>query len=380
MSEQPVLSIELLCLGLRETNRLKLFFDDFGDDRYAICMDSADAQIVIVDIDSAVARIDFSTYAEAHPDTPALFMSFNEPDFAGYAEFIKKPLQSDELTAVLARLYQQVYPHIPVAEQPVEQTAFNEHQASTMTIADGQAGADEESVFIDVFGDEEERPVITDSEKKICGDSHAVLGTDDEDLQLSIRGLLLEKLIRLIKSESGNQVISTSQWQKIYFLRERRKIVCNIDADVLHDLCSSEFPDNVVSDYAEDEIPAGVAEVDALAFLWQIALWTYRGRLPSEHELDKRVYIAQWPNFTRMIKPPNAMRITSVWLRYTPSLIDTARLLDIPQRHVFSLYSAAYTIGIAGICRRESDHLIEYNTLRTHANHIANQNILNSLG
>ncbi len=95
------------------------------------------------------------------------------------------------------------------------------------------------------------------------------------------------------------------------------------------------------------------------AFLWKLALWTYRGCLPLGTHLDQRVYLRHWPNLTRLRPVPDAMRIASLWCEHPMTLGYTAKALEIPQQHVFDFYCASHTIGLAGQARREADYLFQ---------------------
>jgi hypothetical protein len=119
-----------------------------------------------------------------------------------------------------------------------------------------------------------------------------------------------------------------------------------------------------------DKLTAGRERPDAVdpdkwhqepldAFLWRIALWTSRGRVPETCDLRAQVFIKHWPNMTRLQASPHALRIAALWVRRPYGLLQTAELLGIPQRFVFAFYSAAWAIELAGQGRRQSDQLVE---------------------
>lgn len=93
--------------------------------------------------------------------------------------------------------------------------------------------------------------------------------------------------------------------------------------------------------------------------VWQAALWTYRGRLPTGTMLDERIYLSRWPNFTRLVDLPYAQRICALWVEQPLPLAETASLLALPQRYVFALYGATHALGLSGPARRGADHLFE---------------------
>ena len=87
-------------------------------------------------------------------------------------------------------------------------------------------------------------------------------------------------------------------------------------------------------------------------FLWQIALWTARGRVPKGTDLHKPILLLYWPNFTRLIVTPYALKISALWMENPCSLLETSQILAIPQRYVFTFFSAASTLKLAFVDRR----------------------------
>ena len=89
-----------------------------------------------------------------------------------------------------------------------------------------------------------------------------------------------------------------------------------------------------------------VAVMHADSFLWEIALETARGRLPAGTDVKQVVYLKRWPNLTRMLPLPHAMRIVALFAVRGASLADAPRLLDVPQRYVFACYNALAALDL----------------------------------
>jgi hypothetical protein len=70
------------------------------------------------------------------------------------------------------------------------------------------------------------------------------------------------------------------------------------------------------------------------------------------------VFLSRWPNLTRVLELPNAVRIAAIWTEQRLSLAFTAEILKIPQSHVFAFYGAAYSAGLAGPAQRSEDVVI----------------------
>lgn len=90
----------------------------------------------------------------------------------------------------------------------------------------------------------------------------------------------------------------------------------------------------------------GGTHAKASEFLWQVALWTARGRLRKSIPIDVPVRLLRWPNFTRVAASPHAMQIAAILVRAPHSALELSARLRIPQRHLFSFLSAVETSGI----------------------------------
>lgn len=80
--------------------------------------------------------------------------------------------------------------------------------------------------------------------------------------------------------------------------------------------------------------------------LWRLALWTSRGRVPVGTDPQAPVALLGWPNFTRMARTPQAMRVVAGWRASPMSLMETARRMDLPFHVVFSVYSGCQVLGL----------------------------------
>jgi len=97
---------------------------------------------------------------------------------------------------------------------------------------------------------------------------------------------------------------------------------------------------------------------DSDHFLWKLAIWTSKGRFPDTIDINKPVYLMQWPNFTRLVVTPHAMRIAALLIRGPRTAMSIANALNIKPQYVFVFLSAANVLGIVGQARRQVDELI----------------------
>jgi len=131
------------------------------------------------------------------------------------------------------------------------------------------------------------------------------------------------------------------------------------DFAALPDISQLVFDSDQVS-ISREPFPATFADTscDLEAFLWKLALYTYRGRIPKGTDVQEPVYLRYWPNLTRLEPIPNGMRIASLWSRQPTSLASLVGRLGIPQKQVFAFYTAANSIGLAGPATRQADGML----------------------
>jgi len=84
------------------------------------------------------------------------------------------------------------------------------------------------------------------------------------------------------------------------------------------------------------------------AFLWKVALFTSKGRLPKGVDLNQAFFLKRWPGMTRLLLPPYAMRIAALLTQQPVSLFEASRKMGIRQQYLFAFVSAAHALGLIG--------------------------------
>ena len=79
--------------------------------------------------------------------------------------------------------------------------------------------------------------------------------------------------------------------------------------------------------------------------IWKVALWTSRGRLFYGMDPEKLVQLTTKPDFELYQRLPECHEISELWQGHQMSSLDVARIIDAPQRVVFSFMCGAYSLG-----------------------------------
>lgn len=94
-------------------------------------------------------------------------------------------------------------------------------------------------------------------------------------------------------------------------------------------------------------------------FLWKLACWTSKGRYPQEIDYNMPVYLKNWPNFTRLLITPHALRIAALMIKGPRTMANIAETLSIKPQYVFVFISAVSALGYAKQVRRSADTLVK---------------------
>ena len=164
----------------------------------------------------------------------------------------------------------------------------------------------------------------------------------------------LIKAIAKAKEKKSNALIKNSLGI-IYYNYQNNSLSHNIDENKLILLQTTPLINSVSIKITPFIKPQNENSVNATKFVWNTCIRTSKGRLPETTSLIKPVAMSFWPNFAQLTIFRYAIPIAAVWSRQRISLIETANLLKIPQRYVFSLYTAMNALGYAKILKNHDD-------------------------
>jgi len=149
----------------------------------------------------------------------------------------------------------------------------------------------------------------------------------------------------------------SSSWKPLILLPSSREILLDADDKQLRAFAGVNVKSIPISTTKIMTItPANITEEaistnlekfqDLNSFLWKLACWTSKGRYIAVLDLERPIYLKQWPNFTRLMITPHAMRVASLLVAKPRTIPDIIQVLKIKPQYVFVFISAAYTIGI----------------------------------
>jgi len=174
--------------------------------------------------------------------------------------------------------------------------------------------------------------------------------TERRRVYFSLDGLLLPWVKRAIDSgrASGKPQQVVGVPGALFYLPQDDSFLVGIDTDLLLQLTRTRFGFDEISLLEREndtELPHG-RRISADELLWQLSLFTARGRLPETLSADEPRLLNAMPDFERLLETPHARSIAELWQSQRLSAQNIASMLGVPQRFVFSFLVAADAIGL----------------------------------
>lgn len=343
-----------------------------------------DIDVAIIDVDSVGALDRWQAFHAKHPHCQAIALSALSKVIDGFAATLSKPVKVDQLIETLQRVGQ----HTTAAVTTKEESGRLSHAPSAAslsasaignaTLPDGMAADEEKTIqteWLPAMGRTDSMKMsklpVTSREvdvSTVCGSAEDIDCNDEVQIRklfMPLEGRLLAVLLNaLAEAKQSNQPVALrykGSTIAIFHPRGRAVAVPVIDVS-LQRLSQAVFPDGMLffEKLPGDSASApGSMAVHPDVLLWKVAAWTYRGRLPTNLPPNVRVYLRHWPNLTRLLELPDAMRIAALLNEQPMSMGRVAEALQIPQRHVFAFCACAHTIGLLDIAKRAGDRMIE---------------------
>lgn len=157
-----------------------------------------------------------------------------------------------------------------------------------------------------------------------------------------------------------------SMWKPVYIFPDRHQVW--VDADEKHLRAMAGIEQNkglkgyfnlAPFDVDADKVDRDQEKYhDMDAFLWKLALWASKGRLPVGLDAQQPVFLKCWPNFTRIMITPDAMRISALLAQGSRTPLEIVKELNVKPEYVFAFIAACHAIGILNQASRRADELV----------------------
>lgn len=334
MSNDTNASAKIMLVGFSDRQR-ELFSQLFKRSEYEgfALVGTGHVDIAIIDLDAANSDQYLAEFRSSHSETPVISVSLKpQPQESSY--WLAKPINAQALKNLLIKLSTQSY-----HSNPGVNTVKAIPSIPTAQTADFLRGNN--------------NLLIT----KRCPASDLSFHEKAETEQYKTEDYLEGKLKRAAKylATNGTPLQLTGHLHgemlpgSLYLLPNQNLAITDLKSHILRALSIVNL--NSQGSHLEfvpftDTIPLLSTTTPWETLLWQISLWTSRGRLQHNISPQQPLQLKQWPNFTQLSEFPHALKLAACLTQNALTPNEIAAKLSIPLPYVFTFLSATNSLGL----------------------------------
>lgn len=329
----------------------------------AVVVEDIDGEVDIVDVDFADGKAALEKILRKKATRPVIVLSRDEVKFKDCL-YVEKPIHLATMLATLeqARLIteQKGLTKTPPPASPVESaTAAPEKKPAEDSLERKKTAKHKTAMQLDETSFSSFIGIIPE----IDFNDEAQLLKASYSPKDYFQGYVLSAV--KISKEKNRMLQLNSNWQPLLIFPHSHEVWLDADDKQLRAFASLEMSKATGSKLTItpiNPVTSGVAGkldkfYDLDAFIWKLAVWTSKGRYPQALDVHRPIFIKHWPNFTRSLVTPHALRITALLMNGPRTMLNIAQALKIKPQYVFVFVSAAYALNLVGQAERKSDEL-----------------------
>lgn len=350
----------------------------------AVVVDEALADIDMIDADYPSAKDILDARKAATPDRPIILLSLQSLQIDN-TFFIKKPVNVAQIMDVLTKIKATTAPRKVVANaekapavppasfETVTQTTVEKAQKMAIDVCAKKAAGVKH-----VDSQEQQKTAKHQSAMQlneggftaflgmvssIDFDDNAQLLTACYDPRQSFLGYV-QSALKTARLQSRTLQLN-SIWKPLLIFPASEEIWLDADDKQLRAFAGMTLGKDAISSMslvALDSTSAAGRDMDKFqnmnAFIWKLSLWTSKGRFPIGLDIQRPVFLERWPNFTRLVITPDALRIAALLVRTSRTPLEVASVLNVKPQYVFAFMSACHATGLLKQSERQVDTVI----------------------
>jgi len=362
MKKNDPLRLTALAMDARAVKTLSMFLQGPCKNQ-GILVNESNAEVSFIDLDTFKAQQVLEENLKKYPKRPIIALSLTLQDFPN-AIFLKKPVQIESMLKVIAeaklRLDALEYTANSTDEKPfkpLEEVQKNYSSTQINPVPRQHSSKHKTAISLSEKGFNKYIGSIMDIDIRDQSQVKKVY----YDPKYYLQGYV-QKALRLAETKNCVLRLNTG-WKPITIYPHNREIYVDADDKQLRLICA--IPIKSLSSF--DALSPGETQGPSVtvveekkgqdkhnpkmtqnfeSFLWKLALWTSKGRIPIGTNLDSQFHLVRWPNLTRLLIIPHSLRIAALMARTPRTIMNLTEILGIRQQYIFAFFSAAMAIGI----------------------------------
>ena len=324
----------LLGVDARKSAIFSMAFKMHTATQFQLVGEAQQADVLVVDTDGVEGEALWESAQTNFPDIPRVYSSILEPKFD--VAYLPKPVKVETLFPVLRAALSGVVTY-KVAD--AESQSQNRERLSFKQQAKN---------YKNTLADE---PEVSSVPRDVT------FPADEIQVFDATTGLL--GMTRQIATQTENVALIVDNKPVLMYFPEVNRVLLAVAPDKLEELCQHADVQITVKKIGEHPEWQQHAKAQMDSCLWQFAVWTAKGRLIKEIDVNQPLALRSWPNITRLAYIPDAMRLSAFLTKSPVNLpmiykmirVDIADLLNfIAASHVTNLLKVQPAhVSVAGV-------------------------------
>ncbi len=311
----------LLGVDARKSAIFSMAFKMHTATQFQLVEEAQQADVLVVDTDGVEGEALWENAQTNYPNIPRVYSSILEPKFD--VAYLPKPVKVETLFPVLRAALSGVvtYKVADAEAQPQNRERLSFKQQAKN--------------YKNTLADE---PEVTSAPRDVT------FPADEIQVFDATTGLL--GMTRQIATQAENVALIVDNKPVLMYFPGVNRVLLAVSPDKLEELCQQADVQITVKKIGEHPEWQQHAKAQMDSCLWQFAVWTAKGRLIKEIDVNQPLALRSWPNITRLAYIPDAMRLSAFLTKSPVNLpmiykmirVDIADLLNfIAASHVTNL-------------------------------------------
>ena len=321
LSNMPLVKVMLLGVDARKSAIFSMAFKMHTATQFQLVEEAQQADVLVVDTDGVEGEALWENAQTNYPNVPRVYSSILEPKFD--VAYLPKPVKVETLFPVLRAALSGVV---------------------TYKVADAEAQSQNRERLSFKQQAKNYKNTLADEPEVSSAPRDVTFPADEIQVFDATTGLL--GMTRQIATQAENVALIVDNKPVLMYFPGVNRVLLAVSPDKLEELCQQADVQITVKKIGEHPEWQQHAKAQMDSCLWQFAVWTAKGRLIKEIDVNQPLALRSWPNITRLAYIPDAMRLSAFLTKSPVNLpmiykmirVDIADLLNfIAASHVTNL-------------------------------------------
>ena len=321
LSNMPLVKVMLLGVDTRKTAIFSMAFKMHTATQFQLVEEAQQADVLVVDTDGVDGEELWENAQANFPNIPRVYSSILEPKFD--VAYLPKPVKVETLFPVLRAALSGVVTY------KVADAAAQSQNRERLSFK--QQAKNYKNTLVD-------EPEVSSAPRDV------VFPADEIQFFDATKGLL--GMTRQIAIQSENVALIVDNKPVLMYFPSVNRVLLAVAPEKLEELCQNADVQITVKKIGEHPEWQQHAKAQMDSCLWQFAVWTAKGRLIKEIDVNQPLALRSWPNITRLAYIPDAMRLSAFLTKSPVNLPMIYKMIRVDIADLLNFVAASHVTNL----------------------------------